>query len=44
MGITDRADTAQHDAFVARVRNRLADHGALAGLAQGEAFKAIRQL
>jgi LmbE family N-acetylglucosaminyl deacetylase len=44
MGITDAANTAEHDAFVARVRNRLADHGALAGLAQGEAFKAIRQL
>ena len=35
---------AEVDAFAARVRNRLADHGALAGLAQGEAFKAIREL
>ena len=44
MHIDDPGAEAEVEAFRARVRTRLADHGALAGLAQGEAFKAIRQL
>jgi LmbE family N-acetylglucosaminyl deacetylase len=44
MHIDDLAATDQVDAFRARVAQRLADHGALAGLAEGEAFKAIREL
>ena len=35
---------AQLAAFRDRVRARLADHGALAGVARGEAFKAMRDL
>jgi hypothetical protein len=31
-------------AFRSRVRDRLAEHGALAGVALGEAFKAITDL
>jgi hypothetical protein len=34
----------QLEAFRARVRDRLAEHGALAGVALGEAFKAITDL
>jgi LmbE family N-acetylglucosaminyl deacetylase len=44
MHIDSEDDTAAVDAFAARVRNRLVTHGALAGLAQGEAFKAIREV
>jgi hypothetical protein len=35
---------AQLDAFRDRVRRRLAEHGALAGVPYGEAFKAITDL
>jgi len=35
---------AQLVAFRDRVRTRLADHGALAGVPRGEAFKALRDL
>jgi LmbE family N-acetylglucosaminyl deacetylase len=35
---------AQRNAFRARVRDRLAEHGALAGIPLGEAFKAITDL
>jgi LmbE family N-acetylglucosaminyl deacetylase len=35
---------AQRDAFRARVRDRLAEHGARAGIPLGEAFKAITDL
>jgi len=34
----------QREAFRARVRDKLAEHGALAGIPQGEAFKAITEL
>jgi LmbE family N-acetylglucosaminyl deacetylase len=34
----------QREAFRSRVRDRLAEHGALAGIPQGEAFKAITEL
>ncbi|MEY2568357.1 MAG: hypothetical protein QOE35_2886 [Actinomycetota bacterium] len=44
MHIDDLTVTDQVDAFRARVEQRLADHGALADLPQGEAFKAIREL
>ena len=44
MHIDDPGADAEVEAFRARVRTRLADHGALAGLAQGEAFKVLRQL
>lgn len=44
MGIGDLGDEAEVEAFRARIRSRLATHGALAGLGQGEAFKAIRPL
>jgi LmbE family N-acetylglucosaminyl deacetylase len=44
MGITTEDSGAQRDAFSARVRGRLAEHGSLAGVAEGEAFKAITEL
>lgn len=44
MHIDDPDADAEVERFKARVRTRLADHGALAGLAQGEAFKIIREL
>ncbi len=41
----DEPDAAdQLDAFRARVLTRLAEHGAQGGVAQGEAFRAIREL
>jgi LmbE family N-acetylglucosaminyl deacetylase len=44
MHITDAANTDELAAFTARVHARLAEHGALAGLPEGEAFKAIREV
>ena len=44
MRITDPADAEQREQFRSFVAERLAEHGRLAGLAQGEAFKALRQL
>jgi LmbE family N-acetylglucosaminyl deacetylase len=44
MGINDPANTAEAEAFRTRVLTRLADHGALAGIPQGEAFRAIREV
>jgi hypothetical protein len=44
MHITDTANTDELAAFTARVRGRLAEHGALAGLPEGEAFKVIREV
>jgi LmbE family N-acetylglucosaminyl deacetylase len=41
---SDPAAEAQLAAFRDRVRARLAEHGALGGVAQGEAFKAITRL
>jgi hypothetical protein len=35
---------SQREAFRTRVRDKLAEHGALAGVPQGEAFKAITEL
>jgi len=43
MGIED-GSSEQFDAFADRVRTRLAEHGALADVAAGEAFRAIRDL
>jgi LmbE family N-acetylglucosaminyl deacetylase len=44
MHINDAANTAETEAFRARVLSRLQEHGALAGVAEGEAFKAIREV
>ena len=44
MHIEQPDDTAQVDAFRARLLERLAEHGAIAGLASGEAFKLVTQL
>lgn len=44
MHIDDPDAADQLDAFRARLVERLAEHGAPAGVATGEAFKAIRQL
>jgi LmbE family N-acetylglucosaminyl deacetylase len=44
MGIADPGSAEQLDAFRARVLAKLAAHGALAGVAEGEAFRAIREL
>jgi LmbE family N-acetylglucosaminyl deacetylase len=44
MRIEDPAATDEVEAFRARVLGRLADHGALAGIDQGEAFKLITQV
>ena len=44
MGIEPGDDGAQRGAFIELIRSRLAEHGALAGIAEGEAFKAIRRL
>jgi len=43
MGIDD-GSSEQLDAFAHRVRTQLAEHGALADVAAGEAFRAIRDL
>jgi LmbE family N-acetylglucosaminyl deacetylase len=44
MHIDDPGDEAQQAAFRDRVRARLAEHGGLGGVAQGEAFKLIADL
>ena len=44
MKIDDLSSADQVDAFRARVLGRLGEHGALAGVERGEAFKAIREL
>lgn len=44
MHIDDEADADQVAAFTERMHVRLAEHGALAGVERGEAFKAILQL
>ena len=44
MHISDAANAAETEAFRERVFARLGEHGALAGLNQGEAFKAIREI
>ena len=44
MHIDDLDDAAQVSAFRERVERRLAEHGALAGLARGEAFKRVTDL
>jgi LmbE family N-acetylglucosaminyl deacetylase len=44
MGIEAEDNGSQREVFAARIRARLAEHGALAGVAEGEAFKAIREL
>ena len=44
MDITDVSDEEQVAAFGARVEDRLREHGAVAGIAQGEAFRAMRDL
>ncbi len=43
-GITDEADTVQRAAFTARVRARLAERGALAGVGLGESFRRLEDL
>jgi LmbE family N-acetylglucosaminyl deacetylase len=44
MHIDDASSAEQHEAFAARMRGRLGEHGALAGVALGEAFKVMRDL
>jgi LmbE family N-acetylglucosaminyl deacetylase len=44
MHVDDEGDTAQVAAFTERVDRRLAEHGALAGVARGEAFKLLAEL
>jgi LmbE family N-acetylglucosaminyl deacetylase len=44
MHIDDEAAVDEVEAFRTRVHRRLADHGSLAGVAYGEAFKAIHDL
>ena len=45
MHITDGADAeAEQEAFRERVRHRLSEFGALAGVEQGEAFKRMNRL
>jgi len=44
MRIPDQSDESALAKFSERVNARLAEHGALAGVERGEAFKAIRQL
>jgi LmbE family N-acetylglucosaminyl deacetylase len=44
MGIEDGAAAAEVDSFRSRMLQRLSEHGQLAGLAQGEAFKLITKL
>jgi LmbE family N-acetylglucosaminyl deacetylase len=44
MDITDSEAVEQTEAFRSRVRERLAEHGAWAGVGSGEAFAAIRRL
>jgi len=44
MFVTDADDGAERQAFHARVKDQLSDHGALAGFAEGEAFKRISDL
>ena len=44
MHIDNPEDTAEVTAFADRVSERLREHGALAGLPLGEAFKLIHEL
>ena len=44
MGIEDSGRPEQVDAFRRRVLDKLTEHGALAGVAEGEAFRLIRDL
>ncbi len=44
MAIEDDGSAEQLDAFRRRVVDRLAEHGALGGVAEGEAFRVIRDL
>jgi predicted PhzF superfamily epimerase YddE/YHI9 len=44
MRIEEGDEGGQRAAFEQRIRQRLGEHGALAGVAEGEAFKAIREL
>jgi len=44
MDIDDAANVAQAEAFVEKMRTRCGEHGALAGVALGEAFKLITRL
>ena len=44
MNIENESDVKQVEAFRQRTIDRAAEHGALAGLAQGEAFKRIDRL
>jgi LmbE family N-acetylglucosaminyl deacetylase len=44
MGIDDPAAEHEIEGFRAQIRERLAEHGALAGFAQGEAFKLMPKL
>lgn len=44
MDIGDTADQTQIETFAARTRERATEHGALAGLAQGESFKRMDRL
>ncbi|MPY92565.1 MAG: PIG-L family deacetylase [Acidimicrobiia bacterium] len=44
MGIGPSDGGQERDAFAERIRSRLAEHGSMAGVAEGEAFKAITQL
>jgi LmbE family N-acetylglucosaminyl deacetylase len=44
MRIDDADSTEQLDRFRARVLQRLAEHGATAGIEQGEAFRALREI
>ena len=44
MKIEDPSADAEVESFRQRVLGRLAEHGALAGLERGEAFKAMRDL
>jgi LmbE family N-acetylglucosaminyl deacetylase len=44
MRIEEGDEGGQRAAFEQRIRQRLGEHGALAGVAEGEAFKALREL
>ena len=44
MKIEPDDDGSQRQAFVEKIRDRLARSGALVGVAEGEAFKAILEL
>jgi hypothetical protein len=44
MHIDDETDAEQVERFHQRMLSRLEEHGALAGVGRGEAFKVIRDL